>query len=137
MDWEKIAQIVERKRPLTANSSLPFVVIEGDVNQIRWFNYYVSQADDLTASLFIKTVFVMNELFELSKYDVNIQLEVKIQDEDEPTIDEDEYYRCLGKINYSCSNKTEIQQKMISLLEQAEIKSLLCAYQTVLRFTSF
>ena len=137
MDWEKIAQIIERKRPLTANSSLPFVVIEGDAKQIRWFNYYVSQADELTACLFIRTVFVVDELFELSKYDVNIQLELKIQDEVEPTIDEDEYYRCLGKIDYTYSNKTEIQQEMISLLEQAEIKSLLCAYQTVLSFTPF
>lgn len=128
MNFSKLSTIIEQHRPLTSLSSLPFIICSNGINQVKWFNYYLEQIDT-NLTIFIQSVFTVDEAMQVNEVKSNIQLNVAIKSVDEPKINEREYITSLENILNDFN-----EEKMNALIAKAEIQPLLSAYSMVANF---
>lgn len=129
MDFIKLSQTIERYRPLTGSSSLPFVVREGDAAAVKWFVYFMDEAED--GDLIVRIPVVYRAEGNGAKEDArpDITLRISVGEYGEPELQEDEYLARL-----SAAYNGESDEMPDDLLEKAELSPLLAAYKAVLEY---
>ena len=129
MDYNKITVLIERYRPLTGLSSLPFLTYGSKGEELSWFNYNVSQTgDDLEFTIGPIYSYVKNT-GETVEQKVTLRISVTLQECSEPCVSEQEYFERLKTLN-----ETNSWGLQLDLICQAEMSPMIPAYKEVLKY---
>ena len=130
MQFEKIFSLIERYRPLTGLSSLPFFKCNEQNPDILWFNYHINQTGNLL--LFsINTLYTYSHAQDVTEIPLSLKIEVELDAYSEPILAEYEYAEQLECLSAFCT-----EDALFKLLEQAEPVPLLAVYRAVLHHST-
>lgn len=128
MQFEDILYLIQRYRPLTGCSSLPFWKCNTDNSPLYWFTYDIRQTET-TLNFSVDKLYAYSEDGKIIEAVPNLQIQVALEEYDEQAISEDEYVQQLEVLPRPCT-----ETELFRLLEQAELHPILPVYRAVLQY---
>lgn len=128
MDFSNIYDKVEENRPLSLISSLPVIVEKNNHLEVVWFNFsFTKNAEEGITS--VHSIFTTEDSETITEENVEIEEQVKRCENEEPAMDEEDYYEQLEQLYLNFDAGI-----MQILLQQAVFKPFLKTYETVMNY---